>query len=44
MNTDTDITLTPQEIARNEAELAAEALLEPDPTPIPVPEPVGAAA
>ncbi len=36
--------LTPQEIARNEAELAAEALLEPDPTPIPVPEPVGAAA
>lgn len=36
--------LTPQEIARNEAELAAEALLEPDPTPVTTPEPVGAAA
>ena len=29
---------------RNEAERAAEALLEPDPTPAPAPEPVGAAA
>jgi hypothetical protein len=36
--------LTPQEIARNEAELAAEALLEPDPVAQPEPEPAGAAA